>query len=886
MSRFTISVGRSAVTSLLIASTSVATGWLLRLAITTWIGEGLPAYVTFYPAVTVAALAGGVWAGTLATVIAAATAEIWLLHPLDVIATSAPVNQIGLTLFVAMGLFIAAGIERNRRARDKAAVHQKEAAVSVAQAQAAHALQQSEARYRHLVERAADGIFVADANGRYLDVNPSGATMLGYTRDEILKLSISDIVGPGEAARIPGEVARFSNGAIVSSEWQFLRKDGSVFLGEVVGTQLPNGHLQGILRDITQYRRLEIEVRHERALLTSVADATDVMLVYLDPQFNFIWVNNAYAETCHMAPKDMIGKNHFALYPHEENEAIFRRVRDTGKPVFYKDKAFEFPDQPERGTTYWDWSLVPVKNDASEVLGLVFSLRETTTYVQAQKAASQAMTLAKETAEAANRTKSEFLANMSHEIRTPMNAILGMTHVIRRNGVTGQQDERLGRIETATNHLLHLISNVLDFSKIEADKVILENIDLSVDDILSNVACILTPKASDKGLALEVLTPDIKRNLRGDPTRLTQALLNYGNNAIKFTERGKVQIRIHGIAETEQRAKMRFEVEDTGIGIQPECLTKLFKPFEQADSSTTRSFGGSGLGLSITQKLVHLMGGDVGVTSSPNKGSTFWFTVWLDKGGVTEPCKSAQITQGEAESILSRQYRERKILLVEDDKTNQHVVTELLINSGLDIDVAEDGAQAVAMAMACAYDLILMDLQMPVTGGLEAARRIRLVPGHEATPLIAMTASIFTKNRQDCNAAGMDDFLPKPFLPRDLFEMLIKWLSGDSSIAVQSASESEHCIAGEMAAGAAPSAQPERLDAIIASIEALLQAGDTSVNTLLIAALPTIRSNPAIDAEKLEKEIMKFDYEQALKTLRTPSVIERSSPAMQGVTPP
>lgn len=237
-----------------------------------------------------------------------------------------------------------------------------------------------------LLDQAADGIFVVDAEGRYLEVNTAGAQMLGYSRNEILTRRLGEFICPEESDRLLQVLGHLVGDAVVTSEWCLRRKDGTSFFGQVVGRQLPDGTLLGILRDVSESRRLETERRQERALLDSVMAGTDVMLVYLDIEFNFAWVNQAYADGCHMDRQGMVGKNYFALYPDAENEATFRRVRDTGEPVFYKDKAFTFADRPERGTTYWDWSLAPDKDAEGQVIGLVISLRQTTKYVRAQLA--------------------------------------------------------------------------------------------------------------------------------------------------------------------------------------------------------------------------------------------------------------------------------------------------------------------------------------------------------------------------------------------------------------------------------------------------------------------------------------------------------------------
>ena len=266
----------------------------------------------------------------------------------------------------------------------------------------------------------------------------------------------------------------------------------------------------------------------------------------------------------------------------------------------------------------------------------------------------------------------------------------------------------------------------------------------------------------------------------GDTTRITQALLNYANNAVKFTERGTITIRTRLLEETDDSVLLKFEVEDTGIGIAPEQLDRLFSAFEQADSSTTREYGGTGLGLAITKRLVQLMGGEVGVSSVAGKGSTFWFTARLKKS-VAVPTKTRRPAQGEdSEAILIRDHRGKRLLLVDDEPLNLEVGKELLSRTGLIIDEAEDGRQAVDMTQQTAYDLILMDMQMPKMDGLEATRQIRRIPGRKAVPILAMTANAFAEDRQRCFDAGMDDFLAKPIVPNELSAMLLRWLAREN----------------------------------------------------------------------------------------------------------
>jgi len=382
---------------------------------------------------------------------------------------------------------------------------------------------------------------------------------------------------------------------------------------------------------------------------------------------------------------------------------------------------------------------------------------------------------AKSRAEAANVAKSAFLANMSHEIRTPLNAIIGMAQIVRRGGLSPQQAERLGKIEAAGQHLLGLMNDVLDLSKIEAEKLVLEHSPVDVEAIAAEVAAMLHDRAQAKGLHIRVERSPLPAPLLGDHTRIQQALLNYVSNAVKFTHTGTVTLRVVLERESAHRVIVRFEVEDTGIGIAPEALPRLFSPFEQADNSTTRRYGGTGLGLSITRKLARLMGGDAGASSTPGVGSTFWFTAQLDRStSVQAPAVHA--APGESERVLVAACTGCRVLVVEDDPINREVATLFLQDAGQQVETAEDGSAAVELVARNRYDLILMDVQLPRMDGLEATRRIRRTAHGADVPIVAMTANAFAEDRERCFAAGMNDFLAKPVELDRLFGVLLKWL--------------------------------------------------------------------------------------------------------------
>jgi PAS domain S-box-containing protein len=382
---------------------------------------------------------------------------------------------------------------------------------------------------------------------------------------------------------------------------------------------------------------------------------------------------------------------------------------------------------------------------------------------------------AKEAAETANVAKSAFLANMSHEIRTPMNGILGMAHLLRRSGVTAQQATRLDTIDTSAQHLLGIINSILDISKIEAGKFVLEEAPVFIDSLLGNVSTIVAERAKAKGIRLLIEGDSLPENLLGDPTRLQQALLNYATNAVKFTEHGKVTLRALKQEEATQTLRVRFEVQDSGIGIPPDALPRLFGAFEQADNSTTRKYGGTGLGLAITRRLAELMGGEAGVESTPGVGSTFWFTVRLKKQEAPR-ANAKPVPSSDPEKLIQLRCRGKRVLIVDDEPVNREVARILLEDTGLLIDTAADGEQAVTMAREAGYAVILMDMQMPKLNGLEATQQIRGMPGYLDIPIIAMTANAYAEDRARCHAAGMNDFLIKPFDPDTLFATLLKAL--------------------------------------------------------------------------------------------------------------
>ncbi len=392
---------------------------------------------------------------------------------------------------------------------------------------------------------------------------------------------------------------------------------------------------------------------------------------------------------------------------------------------------------------------------------------------------------ARDAAEAASRAKSTLLANMSHELRTPMNGIMGMAELALRHAGEPKLRNQLTKITLASKHLLGVINDILDISKIEAERLSLEHVQFKLGEVLENLRSLVGHKAAEKGLELRFELPaDIAGlSLRGDPLRLGQILLNLAGNALKFTASGGVAILVSRVADGADDVLLRVEVRDTGIGIAAADRERLFTAFEQADGSMTRKYGGTGLGLAISKRLVGMMGGEIGVESAVGQGSSFWFTVRLAKATPTVS-PAPTFTDASAEERLRACFPHARILLAEDEPINQEVSRGLLEDVGLSVDLAEDGAEAVALAGQNRYDLILMDMQMPNLNGVDATRAIREIGLNARTPILAMTANAFEEDRQRCLDAGMNDHIAKPIDPDRLFEALLKWLTAAAASSV------------------------------------------------------------------------------------------------------
>jgi PAS domain S-box-containing protein len=520
-------------------------------------------------------------------------------------------------------------------------------------------------------------------------------------------------------------------------------------------------------------RRHASELHHANARMAAILDNMPDMAWVKDAESRFVAVNRAFASAKGVAdPAELIGKTDLETAPLEDSEAY--RRDDAEVMASRGTKRIEERHANADGSISMIETLkTALLDETGQAIGTVGIARDITARRQAE-----ADREARRVAELSNQAKSDFLAHMSHEIRTPMNAILGMSYLALQSELVPPQRDRVQKIHHAAESLLGILNDILDFSKIEAGKLDMESIPFVLDDILS-VVDIVSLDADSKGLALRLLVPrPLPGALMGDPSRLRQVLLNLCSNAVKFTQQGEISIKIEVVEQGEQFVRLHFEVRDTGMGIEPEVQRSLFQPFSQGDSSITRRYGGTGLGLTICRHLVRMMGGEIHVESTPGAGSRFHFELrFAMVAEVPVPVLGMprkQRKDAALEHVIT--VRGAHLLLVEDNAVNREIASEVLRRAGARVSTACDGREALAMLEHERYDGVLMDCQMPHMDGYEATRHIRQQPKWRHLPIIAMTANALVGDREKVLAAGMNDHIAKPLQIDEMFATLARWI--------------------------------------------------------------------------------------------------------------
>ena len=739
----------------------------------------------------------------------------------------------------------------------------------------------SEARLSFALDGTGDGLWDWDIAKSTVEFSPRWKAMLGHEEHEIGHelTEWSSRVHPDDLPRVMADAMANLEGKTTSfaNEHRVRCKDGSYLWvldrGKVVQRDAEGKALRmvGTHTDISNQKiasRLLENALHESAALLSALNMHAIVSA-ADKAGNIIDVNDAFCAISGYSRAELMGKNHrivnSGVQPREFWVDMWSNI-SSGKP--WRGTVC---NRAKNGSHYWvDTFIAPFK-DADGNIEKYISIR---TDITAAKNQEDALRAAKQTADEASQAKSEFLANMSHEIRTPMNAILGMLSLLRKTELSARQEDYASKTEGAARSLLGILNDILDLSKTEAGKMQLDPQPFQTDRMLHDVSVILSANVGNKPVELLFdIDPTLPHHLIGDAMRLQQVLMNLGGNAIKFTEKGEVLLKIEVLQKMDDAVTLRFSVRDSGIGIAPENQARIFSGFTQAEASTTRRFGGTGLGVAISQNLVRLMGGEIELHSALGAGSEFFFSIRLPLANEAIAQERFHPAPSAVNTAVEQRLVGMRILIAEDNLNNQQVVRELLESEGAIITIANNGQEAVdAVATASpGFDVVLMDLQMPVMDGFTATHNIRHVLTKTNLPIVAMTANVMPSDREACFEVGMNDHVGKPFDIDHLIQILRKQARWQEVNGVMPEMKVEHSPPTNLTKVAQ--------DAGVDFVATLRRLGGKQ--ELYLRILPMFLENMAILPEQLRGHLAQGELQVASRALHT----LKGLAATVGVTP-